>query len=437
VRALPLVILAFDGPKSRLRCAHLGVSETQACCQVRRVKWCFARLTSEMLKLRLLFLAGGFMPIGGIEAFIRDLSTNLAAQGHQISVVCWGPESELLADIERGNVVVRRQGFRWGCRFAVPDILLAARFGVREISRHDAVIFTKIGPPPVLSLLRSVACHGKYRPCIYVTAYRPSEMWREVQPAAGTLNSFDMIMVQARGFESELRSFGYRGRVQTISLIPPHTVVPLPLPLSGGVIRIGFLGRLVPQKNVQYLMQAFARLAHGLGDPESSDRPSWELHIYGDGAEQSRLGDAAAARRLGASVHFHGAVPRESVPAAIDSCHLFAFSSVSEGQCLAALEILSRGRPIVATPVGAFPEILTVPELGAIAPLDDAEQFAWALMRVASQLRAGRLTPQATQTAFIRRFPRDEIIRSYCSSLTELVQAHGGSNPLHRRDASE
>ena len=150
-------------------------------------------------------------------------------------------------------------------------------------------------------------------------------------------------------------------------MIPPKPITPHPFPDGGHCLRLGFLGRLVPQKNLVYLLEAFEHLVAGRAGA-CSEPVSWELHLFGDGPTKQELESAAAARGLESRVHFHGAVPHDAVAAAIDQCHLFAFSSVSEGQCLAALEILSRGRPIVATPVGAFPEFLTAPELGQLCP---------------------------------------------------------------------
>jgi glycosyltransferase involved in cell wall biosynthesis len=126
---------------------------------------------------------------------------------------------------------------------------------------------------------------------------------------------------------------------------------------------------------------------------------------------------------------FHGAIPHQAVKAAIDRCHLFAFSSIAEGQCLAALEILARGRPVVATPVGAFPEILTSPDLGAIAPLDDAAQFARILAEVGSSLIEGRTAPEAIQRRFDSQLCHEKIVQKYCSFFSGLTS----TVPLRRR----
>jgi glycosyltransferase involved in cell wall biosynthesis len=385
--------------------------------------------------VKLLFYAGGFSPIGGIESFIRDLSRTLAIHGHSAELLCWGPRSELLDEIAYYGKV-RRQRFRWGCRAFLPDLALAAYPGIRLVPEHDIILLTKLPPWPIVQLLRHAVGGRRYRPLVYVTPYRPQEIWRDEKPPEAMLNLFDAIIVQAAGFAQDLRSFGYRGVIETIPYIPPKLASPSALPASGTVVRIGFIGRLVPQKNLPYLLEAFSRLRASDSTSRAAFR-SWELHLFGDGDQRRALENAASAYGLQKQVCFHGAIPHDAVRSAIDQCHLFAFSSVAEGQCLAALEILARGRPIVATPVGAFPEILVAPELGAIAPLDNAEHFARALAEVGASLIEGHVTPHAIQDRFNSLLSHDKVVEQYCSVLSRIastVQSPRTASSDHRRD---
>ena len=129
----------------------------------------------EVSFVRVLFIAGGFTPPGGIELFLHSLSPILAARGHSVGLLCWGPRNRLLDEIAGSGVEVWRQSFRWACRVSAPDLMLAARHGMAQVLKHDVIIFTKIPPASILLPLRRVAGSGKHRPFIYVTAYRPSQ----------------------------------------------------------------------------------------------------------------------------------------------------------------------------------------------------------------------------------------------------------------------
>lgn len=385
--------------------------------------------------MKTLIYAGGFAPVGGIESFVHAICTSLADREHSFTVLCWGKGSALLDDIGRRGVEIQRLPVQRGCRFRVPDLLLAAVYGAREVSRHDVVVFTKLPPGPLVSLLRSATGWRRRQQFIYITPYRPSEMWSDNPPSERILNSLDAIIVQAESFADDLRKLRYRGKIEVIPLVPP-VISPAAAMPECGVIRIGFLGRLVPQKNVAHLLKAFALL-----DPITSSGFSRELHIYGDGCERAKLEQLTLSLDIGKRVHFHGTVRAEMVPTAIDRCHLFAFSSLSEGQCLAALEILSRGRPIVATPVGALPEILATRALGEISSLHDAQEFASALDRIGSEIATGRITPQAVQRDFGQIFARADVLRKYravLSAVEAVLPSHGhGSTALESKPVAE
>jgi glycosyltransferase involved in cell wall biosynthesis len=131
---------------------------------------------------------------------------------------------------------------------------------------------------------------------------------------------------------------------------------------------------------------------------------SWELTMTNAAAAHHDISEASAARGAPMKILIYAGG--------------FAPVGGIEGQCLAALEILSRGRPIVATPVGALPQILLVPEFGAIAPLHDAREFARVLSRLGLGVVEGRMTPEAIRARFARIFSRTDIIDRYRAVLS-------------------
>jgi glycosyltransferase involved in cell wall biosynthesis len=248
---------------------------------------------------------------------------------------------------------------------------------------------------------------------ILITAYRPSEMWGDQPPDTEVLNSFESIIVQARTFESDLRRLGYEGQVFTLPLLPPEAEEPKAWPANSW-LQIGFLGRLVPDKNVEYLIVSFSHLRE-MGIEA-------QLHLFGGGSEQGALQACVNKMKLTDCVRFHGNLDHGQIASAIDQCHMFAFSSRTEGQCLAALEILARGRPVLGTPVGAFPEYLHG-RLGSIAPLDNPAGFAAALKTIAEPILHGEVTPADVQQAYVSRFQRRHVIDGYLQVFSCSVSA--------------
>ena len=136
--------------------------------------------------------------------------------------------------------------------------------------------------------------------------------------------------------------------------------------------------------------------------------------------EKGRLQTLANQLDLDDRVTFHGSVPRAAIHAAVASCHFFAFSSITEGQCLAALEVLACGRPLVATPVGAFSETLSDSRLGILAPLANQDAYAAALCRLGDEVMSGVRQPSQVQEAYLLRYAHDAVLDAYARLFRDL-----------------
>jgi glycosyltransferase involved in cell wall biosynthesis len=111
------------------------------------------------------------------------------------------------------------------------------------------------------------------------------------------------------------------------------------------------LRRLAARMGLDRLLCASHRLlAEGL---------RFHLLIGGSGPLRGRLEEQARALGLGKSVTFLGHVEDRELPLAYAACDAFVLPT-AELECfgLIALEALSAGRPVLATPVGAIPEII-------------------------------------------------------------------------------
>jgi glycosyltransferase involved in cell wall biosynthesis len=365
----------------------------------------------------ILFYCGVFSPVGGVESFTIDLISCLPREMADASVVlCGKPLSEIpdLAPIKAHATEFRRSFFRWGCRWALPDRLLLP-VGLRMTQRADLLVFAKIMPIPIHLKLRTVlAPNGRPIPSVLVAPYRPAEMWPQ-GPDKDLLDCFDVIVVPARSFADDLRAMNYRGRTVVLSYLPPPAAPYLPPPWSkSGVIRLGYLGRFERQKNLGYMLEIFRRLSASTTDPI-------ELHLFGDGSQWMELEQKAASSPAAARIVFHGVVNGKGKWDAIDSCDLFLNTSWTEGQCLVALEVLSRGRPFLATPVGALPEVIDSPELGALIPLNDAAAAAKIVSREVERWKSGELNPGTVRARFDGRFGRDVVVAGYLRLFNEIM----------------
>ena len=122
---------------------------------------------------------------------------------------------------------------------------------------------------------------------------------------------------------------------------------------------VGFIGRVSPIKDVPTLIDAAALAAPRI--------PGLRVRIMGPMDEDlayARRCTEHAARVAPGIVSFDGPV---DIAAGLAACDVVVLTSISEAQPLVILEAFAAGLPVVATQVGAVPELL----FGA--PGEDAE----------------------------------------------------------------
>jgi glycosyltransferase involved in cell wall biosynthesis len=385
----------------------------------------------------LLIWAGGFAPIGGIETFIADLGQALVEAGVEVEVLAWDRRSKLLNNMRKAGIHISCSPWRWGCRWAWPDWLLLPS-GIWKCRKARVVFFGKTFGPAMHNLIHRFGRRpGSGQRFIYITPYRPAELWAGITRVAEKtkvevmLKTFDLIICQNSMFADDLRSLGYHGPIEMLPNLPPPAAEN-PAPYPEGTLTLGFLGRLEHQKNLPALLNIFALLLRERAD-RSDQGPSLRLRLIGEGSQRTTLMTLARELGIADSVDFSGAIARERVRQAIQSCHLFCFTSHPEGQPLASLEILAEGRPIIATAVGAFPDMLAHSALGAVVPSGDTDAFLSALNHTLACQKKGLLSPQDTVQAYRKKFDRNEVLRKFI----EVVSPNASSLETGPRESDK
>jgi glycosyltransferase involved in cell wall biosynthesis len=175
------------------------------------------------------------------------------------------------------------------------------------------------------------------------------------------------------------------------------------LPADGGYrrndpARIGEVARLCDVKGQRELLHAVARV------------PEARLVLAGrdlerGGAFQDEL--ERESERLGIRERVEFGF-YEDVPALLETLDVVALPSWTEGLPLVLLEAMARARPVVATPVGGTPELVTDGETGLLVPPRDADALAEALRRVIDDPELARRLGEAARARVAERFTAAE-----------------------------
>lgn len=118
-------------------------------------------------------------------------------------------------------------------------------------------------------------------------------------------------------------------------------------------IRLLFVGRLSRVKGIDGIVEAVANM-----------QGQAHLTIVGDGEERAALEGLVQEKGLEAQVRLVGGRTPDEVQRYYRECDILVMNSVVEGKPMVILEAMSYGMPVVTTPVGGIPEMVTEGQSG-------------------------------------------------------------------------
>jgi glycosyltransferase involved in cell wall biosynthesis len=308
---------------------------------------------------------------GGSEVFVEQVARRLASDGWGVTVFCSAYPGAASDEIRDGVRFLRRGGWRtvylWAFVYHA-----AGRFG-----RHDVVIDVKNGVPffaatycrrPVVCLVHHI--HREQWPMNFRAGWARLGWWIESRLSIRAYGRSRHVAVsQATG--RELAGLGISPNV--IDLVHNGCDrVELSDARRAGRPTIVTLGRLVPHKRVELVLEAAAKLR--------VEMPDLRVVVIGQGQWLARL--QASAERLGIDddVTFTGWVDQATKERLLSEAWVLGMPSVKEGWGLAVMEAAVRGTPTVAFRTGGLEESVLDGETGLLA--DDTEGFTEALRTI-------------------------------------------------------
>jgi glycosyltransferase involved in cell wall biosynthesis len=177
----------------------------------------------------------------------------------------------------------------------------------------------------------------------------------------------DAIHTISRSSYNDIRKMKSKSRIEIIfpSVDRREYQSPSPIVYENFIL---YLGRLVFYKNLDVLLKAF-RIVMGTC-------PDHSLIIAGDGPMRSKWQSLAVALGIEKNVVFVGNISNEQKIDLLNRCLALAFPSTFEGFGLVILESFLFRKPVLASDVNPFDEIIENDSDGFLIPFDDPE--AWA-----------------------------------------------------------
>ncbi|MBB1256921.1 glycosyltransferase family 4 protein, partial [Streptomyces sp. OF3] len=247
------------------------------------------------------------------------------------------------------------------------------------------------------------------------------DLREEMLAAVARLDAYVTVSeADARQWRAALPAYGGAEVVGLPNAVPAPLVDPLQPPhprVRADSRTVVAVGRLIPIKRYDRLIEAFAKVA--------AVRPEWDLRIYGSGRTEGRLRRRIDALGLGDRVRLMGAhapIETEWAKAAVA-----AVSSDGESFGMTLVEAMRCGVPVVSTDCPFGPaEIVTPGVDGLLVPLEGgSDAYADALLRLVDDPEERRRLGEAA-LATGRRYDPADIAQRWTGLLAELT---GGRSP--------
>lgn len=142
-----------------------------------------------------------------------------------------------------------------------------------------------------------------------------------------------------------------------------------------GPVTVGAVARLSPEKGLDVLLRATARLRVQGVDVR--------VLLVGDGPSRAELVRLAAELKLEDRIEFAGEVAHDDVKAMLERMDIFAIPSTWEGFGVAALEASAMELPVVGSRIHGLPDVVIEGETGLLVPPADPVPLADAIATLA------------------------------------------------------
>ena len=304
---------------------------------------------------------GKFYPIrGGVEKVMWDLTKGLSEEGVECDMLCAALDSDpideedlgrisMSDDIQtitfnsRGRVLIVKALAKKAATMISPAMV---RYLRRHCNKYDVIHVHHPDPMAALALLLS-GYKGKVflhwhsdilSQKLFLLLYRPLQSW--------LIRRADMIVGTTPVY---VKSSPYLRKVQHKATFVPIGIEPI-VPEEEGVKQVKkmypgkkivfSLGRLVPYKGFEYLIEA-ARLL-----PDD-----YVVLIGGKGPLEAQLKAMIAEAGLEGKIRLLGYMDRNAIPSYYGACDVFVLSSVMKTEAfgIVQIEAMSCGKPVIAT----------------------------------------------------------------------------------------
>lgn len=349
--------------------------------------------------MKVLLISDYSTPTGGAELTLFTLREGLRQRGHDVRIFassarpdgmdtladeeCFGTTSRFRAFLQTANIWAMQRLSQVLSEFQ-PDIVHVSLFLTQlsplilPLLRHIPTLYYVVWYRPICPLgtkrlPNGMTCQDSVGKACYQNRCLPLHDWLPLMLQQHLWqrwsNVFDSVVANSDSVKQVLQQSGI-----DVKEVIWHGVPIRPLrPSISSPPTVVFAGRLVPEKGVKLLIQAFAKVITQI--------PTAQLLIAGTGEEEEYLKQMIIDLELTTSVRLLGYLPRQELEDYFARAWVQAVPSLwSEPFGMVAAEAQMRGTAVVASDSGGLREIVKHGETGFLFPTGQVEALTESLL---------------------------------------------------------
>ena len=365
--------------------------------------------------------------VSGITTYIDLNKRALEAAGHEVYVFTFGD----LDYQDDENRVIRSPGLP----LADTGFYLSLRYRTAAQKLLQTMDVVHVHHPFLSGRLALHYCRRKQIPVVFTNHTRydlyaqarlpnlPEEVSNSLLQAymPDFCEAVNLVISPSEGMKKILREFKVESHIEVVpngtDLQPFQRAKPIPraeFGFSKEDTLLIYAGRIAPEKNLDFLLQAFAGVARTI--------PNVYLMIVGGGQKEheEQLKSVAGGLRIEDRTRFTGMVSKEKLPSYLAMCDIFVTASVTEVHPFSVIEAMAAGLPIVGIESPGVGDSITDGVSGLLSTEDIASYTAkltYLCLHKDLQKKYGAAAREASEQYSIERTTK--IILQHYRRLTE------------------
>ena len=245
----------------------------------------------------------------------------------------------------------------------------------------------------------------------WISLMAQRQLWQQWQ------DTFDLVVALSHGMKEQLENWG----IKSVEIV--HNGVPIrPIrPPLENPPTVAYAGRLVSEKGIEILIRAFAIVL--------SKVPDAILLVAGDGKEKASLQTLTTELGIAKSIKWLGHVSQAEMERQFNSAWVQVVPSQWEEPFgNVTTEAMMRGTAVVASAVGAQPEIIIDRQTGYLFPPQDVSQLSQLLTSLLSDCQLATEIGLAGRDRALSEFSEDKRNRTFLEIYTRLIAQYSNKN---------